>query len=89
MGNASPGLIRFTMTRPIATDSVLRITVNASVRPATPAISCPRPSSYTPITSAENTIGTTIMKIARRKICPIGRSRLTLSATIHGVSARE
>ncbi len=32
------------------------------------------------MTSAENTIGTTIMKIDRRKIWPIGRRRFALMA---------
>ena len=41
------------------------------------------------MTSAENTIGTTIMKIDRRNICPIGRRRLPLTATIQGESALE
>ena len=72
---------------PTSTDAELRISVNASVRLATPERPWPRPSSYTPMTSAENTIGTTIMKINRRNICPIGRRMCVLSVTSQGVPA--
>jgi hypothetical protein len=41
------------------------------------------------MTSAAKTMGTTTIRIDRRKIWPIGRRIFRLIATIHGVSARE